>query len=333
MLAAAAAWGIVQIATHQTVYELRTWEAVLIWTTNLVVFLLALEAGSLPQHRERLLRAILVFTFALSVVSTFTLLTSPIGKAFWWFDAGRTARTRAFRVSEPVCGICRSGTAAGDRTSDSRPSQIVAVYPDDGDAVRLGGCGRIPHRDVPLPGRDPSDADVRVAPRTSFHNEHSREWCWEASPAVAVLTAVVGWNVIWTRLQEPNPYSVLARAAQSSLEMVRDRPVLGFGLGDRSAAYPRYAHFDDGAFVNQAHNDWVQWAAEGGRSPFFLIMLASPCGREPGIPVFWGVGLLAVFLHCLVDYPMQQRPALAAFFFAMLGDAGGGDRKVANPPV
>jgi hypothetical protein len=31
------------------------------------------------------------------------------------------------------------------------------------------------------------------------------------------------------------------------------------------------------------------------------------------------VGMLFVFAHCLVDYPMQQRPALAAFFFAMLG--------------
>jgi hypothetical protein len=29
--------------------------------------------------------------------------------------------------------------------------------------------------------------------------------------------------------------------------------------------------------------------------------------------------MLAVFAHCLIDYPMQQRPALAAFFFAMIG--------------
>jgi hypothetical protein len=29
--------------------------------------------------------------------------------------------------------------------------------------------------------------------------------------------------------------------------------------------------------------------------------------------------MLAVFVHSWVDYPMQQRPALAAFFFAMLG--------------
>jgi hypothetical protein len=26
-----------------------------------------------------------------------------------------------------------------------------------------------------------------------------------------------------------------------------------------------------------------------------------------------------VWLHALIDYPMQQRPALAAFFFVLLG--------------
>jgi hypothetical protein len=35
------------------------------------------------------------------------------------------------------------------------------------------------------------------------------------------------------------------------------------------------------------------------------------------------VGILTVFLHCLVDYPMQQRPALAAFFFGLAGVVAG----------
>ena len=35
----------------------------------------------------------------------------------------------------------------------------------------------------------------------------------------------------------------------------------------------------------------------------------------------WGLGIAAVFMHCLVDYPMQQRPALAGWFFALMGAA------------
>ena len=142
---------------------------------------------------------------------------------------------------------------------------------------------------------------------------------------VAILTAVVGWELIWNRLQEPNPYSFRAELARSSLEMVRDRPLAGFGLGTWSDAYPAYAHFDDGDFVNQAHNDWLQWAAEGG-VPFFLLLLAIAIWTvRPAIRSLWGVGMIAVFVHCAVDYPMQQRPALAAFFFAMLGVLAGSD--------
>ena len=101
--------------------------------------------------------------------------------------------------------------------------------------------------------------------------------------------------------------------------MVRDRPLTGFGLGTWSEVYPGFARFDDGLFANQAHNDWAQWAAEGG-IPFFLLMVGVVAGAvRPAFRSLWGLGLLAVFVHCFVDYPMQQRPALAAFFFALLG--------------
>jgi O-antigen ligase len=134
-----------------------------------------------------------------------------------------------------------------------------------------------------------------------------------------VLGAVAGWDVIWKRLQEPNPYAVRKDFLLSSLEMVRNRPLTGFGLGTWSEVYPGFARFDDGLFANQAHNDWAQWAAEGG-IPFFLLMVAVVAGAVPrAVRSLWGLGLLAVFIHCLVDYPMQQRPVLAAFFFALLG--------------
>jgi O-antigen ligase len=136
---------------------------------------------------------------------------------------------------------------------------------------------------------------------------------------LAVLGAVAGWDVIWKRLQEPNPYAVRKDFLLSSLAMVRDRPLTGFGLGTWSEVYPGFARFDDGLFANQAHNDWAQWAAEGG-IPFFLLMVGVVAAAvRPAFRSLWGVGLLAVFVHCLVDYPMQQRPALAAFFFALLG--------------
>jgi hypothetical protein len=71
--------------------------------------------------------------------------------------------------------------------------------------------------------------------------------------------------------------------------------------------------------VNQAHNDWVQWADEGGL-PFLALLLAiAVWSVGPAVQSLWGVGILCVWIHGLLDYPMQQRPALAAFFFALLG--------------
>jgi O-antigen ligase len=133
--------------------------------------------------------------------------------------------------------------------------------------------------------------------------------------------AVVGGEALWQRFREPDPYGMRREMLQSSAAMFRDRPWTGFGSGTWAVAYPAYALYDDGRFVNQAHNDWVQWALEGGLPLLaamagFALLLARPAWRS-----IWGLGLLAVMLHCLVDYPIQQRPALAGWFFAMGGAA------------
>jgi O-antigen ligase len=137
--------------------------------------------------------------------------------------------------------------------------------------------------------------------------------------AAGALVAVVGWEKIWQRFEETNPYALRTDLVRSSLEMARERPILGFGLGAWSDAYPHYARFDDGSFVNQAHNDWVQWLDEGGL-PLLLAMAAvAALLARSAARSLWGLGLMAVFLHAFVDYPFQQRPALSAFFFAMAG--------------
>jgi O-antigen ligase len=57
--------------------------------------------------------------------------------------------------------------------------------------------------------------------------------------------------------------------------MAREKPWTGFGLGIWPTVYPANALYDDGTFVNEAHNDWLQWAVEGG-VPLVAAMLARP---------------------------------------------------------
>jgi O-antigen ligase len=152
-----------------------------------------------------------------------------------------------------------------------------------------------------------------------------------AFAAMAVLfSAMAGWQALRRRMWEPDPYGGRREFAISSVHMVHDRPGMGFGLGNWARAYPGYALFDDGTYVNQAHNDWLQWAAEGGL-PLFAMMLAL---AAMAVPVawrsIWGIGLLSVWTHCLVDYPMQQRPAIGACFFTLLGVLAAGRARMGN---
>src|SRR5262249_54226361 len=57
--------------------------------------------------------------------------------------------------------------------------------------------------------------------------------------AAGLITAIVGWEFIWNRLQEPNPYALRRQLVESSIAMVKDRPLTGFGLGTWASAYPK----------------------------------------------------------------------------------------------
>lgn len=315
LLGAAVAWGLFQIGAHRTVYAWHTWEAVLAWTTNLAAFGVALRRGD-----AKFLQSTLIFTFLLSIVATLTAFTSPLDKVFWFFQAEM--------IPHPTLGpfVYRNQYAAF--VEAMLPLAIVRAIYDRKRSVLYIAIAATLFASVITGGSRTGSflclAEILVIPviaytRRLISGRALARVLGASIAAVILLTAVVGWETIWNRLQEPNPYSVRAELLRSSIEMVRDRPLSGFGLGTWSDAYPAYAHFDDGSFVNQAHNDWIQWAVEGG-VPFFLIMVAiAVWSVRPAIQSLWGIGMLAVFLHCLLDYPMQQRPALAAFFFAMLG--------------
>jgi O-antigen ligase len=319
LLAGAVAWGLIQVTFGQTVYPLRTLETTLDWTVNLVAFSLALELGRRAKERERFLESALVFAAVLSLSAIFTRLTSPAGKVFWVFDSSADIATlgpfvyrnqyAAFvEVVLPVA-IFR---AIRNRRRWLPYTLIAALL--FGSVVASGSRG----------GTALCFFEILIVPVIAFAQNRfdgaglARVLIGNLS-LVGVLVVIVGWQALWMRFEEPHPYALRRDLAESSLQMLHDRPWIGFGLGTWSSAYPGYARYDDGTFVNQAHNDWVQWAAEGG-VPFLMIMLGTAGWTiRPAVRAVWGVGVLAVFLHAVVDYPFQQRPALAAFVFALLG--------------
>jgi O-antigen ligase len=304
LLAAVALWGLVQVAAGISVDAERTLQSSLDWAADCAAFCIALQFTADRNVRQKFLTAQLIFS-----------LLVAIGAVIAFFTVGSLGpfvyRNQFAAFLEPALGLAIAA-AIGDRkrsliwvlVAAALFASVVAAGSRAGSAICLALLIALPMfayvRGV-ISGR--SLARVMVL----------------GAASACALVAVVGWQTIWQRLQEPHPYSLRADLNRSSLAMVRDRPLAGFGLGTWSAAYPKYALYDDGTFVNQAHDDWAQWAVEGG-VPLFLAMLSLVAMLAPGaVRLLWGIGLMAVFVHAAVDYPFEQRPALAAFFFALMG--------------
>ena len=92
---------------------------------------------------------------------------------------------------------------------------------------------------------------------------------------------------------------------------------MGHGLDTFPEVYQQYAIRDFNFYANHAHNDWAEFAADGG-VPFLLLLLIPFAAAIPtAIRHPWGLGLIAVMLHACVDYPFP-RPAVSGWLFAML---------------
>jgi len=304
LLAIAALWALLQVWLGISVDPQRTLQAALGWAVNCTAFSVTLAICRRDDIRRRFLTAQVLFALAVSIVSVIGLYTvSMLGPfvyknqfAAYMESVMGIAIVAAIRERRRSLGwILVAGTmfaavvAAGSRAGSILCLALLIAIP-----VAAALRGWIAEQDL-----------ARIAVLTIVSG--------------GVLVMVTGWETTWRRLQEPSPYSVRADLLRSSVSMARDRPLAGFGLGAWSSAYPGYARFDDGSFVNQAHNDWAQWAAEGGL-PFLALMLAVVAlFVRPALHSLWGLGLMAVFVHAWIDYPFEQRPALAAFLFAIAG--------------
>ena len=129
---------------------------------------------------------------------------------------------------------------------------------------------------------------------------------------------VVGWEFLQHRFRQDIREDVRIPIARSTVDMIRARPLQGFGLGAWAKAYPAFARFDSGVIVNQAHSDWLQWAAEGGLPLLALMLVLWGISIRKAWEYPWSLGVPFVLGHGLVDYPMQQVPQFATLVLVLL---------------
>jgi O-antigen ligase len=318
-LLAAVVWCLLQLATNQTVYRWETWNATLNWTTYALVFFLASQTGNVRP----LLRLTLYFGFVLAILATVQTFTSG-GRIFWLFPSGYTDlvmgpfvyRNHFAAFVELILPLAVAGALLDPRRSVLHAliagvliASVVAAASRAGTILVVAEVATILFL-----------AYLRklITPRTAALTLAS------LAVSAIVFSLIVGPTQVLERLRNRDPFLDRREMNLSSLDMFRARPFTGFGLGAWPTVYPQYAYYDDGLVANQAHNDWAQWAVEGGL-PFVLLTLAIAIWSfRPAVQSLWGVGILAITIHSAVDYPMQK-PALAAFYFFMLGLLAAGE--------
>ncbi len=317
-LTIAACWGPLQLAAHTAVSRWETAQASITWAGNLTAFFLALQVCQSKRVRRRLLNALVIFAFVISIVSILQYFSMP-DKVLWiYFDGFRGAfgpfenRDRYAAFAELVIPLALLfGLQQETRRKALFYNGIAATM----FAAVIAGSSRA--------GAILCVAEVIVVliagrSRQVVTQRHLQTTAARFALFASIFTVVVGYSTLLQRFHEPDPYVARGQMLKASIAMVEERPWLGLGLGNFRNAYPNYAVLDMNKVVDHAHNDWAEWAAEGG-IPFLVIMLSVGICAVPGaVRSVWGIGIIALFAHSFVDFPLQAS-ALAFWAFALLG--------------
>ena len=334
-LAAISLWGFAQLALGATVYRHATWEASLQAMAYAATAWVAAKTLRDTRLRWRFLAAFAWFGCALSLLSVVAYFTSR-GRILWVLASrypdvwgpflSRNDFAGFLELSFPVALLL----ALDRRTQDSRsgmgaiPDWVPARFPLWAPAWMLAAG---------LASGSRAGAILLVAETGLILGLISRRRA--AAKFVmwtALLVAVAGAGTVAGRLTEKDPWRYRREIAASTLELIADHPWRGYGLGTYAYVYPAYATFDIGAVVEHAHNQWLEWAAEGG-IPLALVWLTLAAGMSVrAVRSIWGIGILAAFLHALVDYPFA-RCGLTAWDFTLIGTLSAGAVREANPMV
>lgn len=139
-----------------------------------------------------------------------------------------------------------------------------------------------------------------------------------AAALLAGIAALAGNEMVFGHYKDLRSDAVRVEFVKATVSMIKNEPWVGYGLGTWSFVYPKYAVFDNGLWSNVAHNDWLEWTAEGGfvfagSFAALLLALGRKAHRHP-----WSLGVFALAVHSWVDYPTRE-PVVAVMWFCIAG--------------
>lgn len=299
-LGAIALWGFVQLALGATVYRYATLNAALRFAS------LAATAWIAPaRSRMAFLRAFVWFAFAVSILSVVAYYTS-VGKVLWAFPSQYPQAWGPFLNRNNFAAFLELALPVALWLAITCEPYYVWL------AAAILSAG--------IASASRAGALLLVAEMLTVFvmRPDSRKLMPRFGAAAVVLVLIAGAGQLRTRIFVPDPMRYRREMAESALAMIRDRPLTGFGLGTFSTVYPQYAMFDAGATVDHAHNDWLEWTSEGGvgfAAAWCVIAAAVVKSTRRSV---WMIGVIAVMIHALVDYPFA-RFGVSGWTFLLIG--------------
>lgn len=328
---------LVQITFHLTAYWYATWSAALLWGCYAMIFFLVSQA--FRQERWVLLFGLfcVAYGFLLALFAIVQQFTSN-GKIYWvvsnryggwiygpYVNHAHYAGLMEMLVPFPILFVIV--------TRSGRTGRAFFLF------VAVVMCSTI-FLSQSLGGMIAFLVQLAVLSFILFRNRSSSYR--EILLLSAVCIALIGW-LAW--LRPPGLLERLARLlnpitdagttgriaiVKDSLRMLRERPLLGWGLGTFPTVYPSFRSFYTNLWVNEAHNDYIQTMVETGIVGFsfavtFIVLMCrkgihnlkswrTDTGSSVALAAF--LGCIGLLIHGFVDFNMRI-PANAAFFFAL----------------
>jgi O-antigen ligase len=300
--------GFLQVAAGATVYRYGTLESSLQFAALAATAFVSFRKLSSAPRREIFLKALAWFGFLVSVTGVVAYYTSP-GKVLWLFDVQYPDVWGPFLSRNNFAQFLELTLPIALWLAFRQPSRLLywamAVSMLTAGLVSASRAGAIL---------------LLLEAVAMFWLCGRRRIRWAAAFAITVvlLGALTGADTLIDRLRSPDPFAYRDRIYQSTVEMIAARPWQGYGLGTFAFVYPEFAKFDSGYRIEHAHNDWLEWTAEGGLGfcAIWALLVVPASFRSFHHP--WALGIPAIFLHALADFPMA-RLGVATWAFILLG--------------
>jgi O-antigen ligase len=304
-------WGCFQLITGFTVDRFATERATLQWMTWTAVYYIGVSTPYDKRLSKRLRKGLVWFGFSVSVEAILQAYLSP-GNVYGLFPSGyhdfvmgpivyHTHFAVFVETILPIALVFALGEAKESYTFLGVSAVLLAAL-----VVSASRAGLL------IGFIEVLGVLLLLHLQKSNTGQRIRFAALTLAVATGVLTLIVGFETASARFSS-EPLTVgRVQFAVSTLHMIAAHPWVGWGLGCWPAVYPAFATFDPGVIVNQAHSDWLQWIAEGGLPVGFAMLGLALWGIRPAIRSIWGIGVLAVLIHALFDYPFS-RPAIGAW--------------------